>query len=63
MVTEQSSGLVFVENQIVIPIDLKQRLLNIHFCHSGNTKMTSEAQFFWWPELKPLGFASGENFK
>ena len=46
-------GLVFVDDQIVISIDLRRRLLDIlHFGHSGITKMTSEAKIFWWPEIK-----------
>ena len=33
-------GLVFVDNQIVVSIDLRRRLLDIiHFGHSGITKM------------------------
>ena len=47
------SGLVFVDDQIVVPIDLRRRLLDIiHFDHSGITKMISEARIFWWPEMK-----------
>ena len=39
--------LVFVDDQIVIPIDLRRRLLDIlHFGHSGTTKMISEAPIF-----------------
>ena len=46
-------GLIFVDQQIVFPIDLRRRLLHIlHFGHSGITKMTSEAKIFWWPDLK-----------
>ena len=46
-------GLIFVDDQIVIPIDLRRRQLNIrHFSHSGITKMTSEAEKFWWPAMK-----------
>ena len=42
-------GLLFVDDHIVIPIDLRRRLLDIlHFGHSGITKMTSEAKVFWW---------------
>ena len=37
-------GLMFVDAQIVIPIDIRRRLLDIlHFGHSGITKMTTEA--------------------
>ena len=33
-------GLIFVDDQIVVPIDLRRRLLDIlHFGHSGTTKM------------------------
>ena len=46
-------GLVFVDDQIVVPINLRRRLLDIlHFGHSGITEMTSEAMIFWWPEMK-----------
>ena len=46
-------GLIFVDDQIVIPIDLRRRLLDIlHFRHSGITKMTTEAKIFWWPNKK-----------
>ena len=40
-------GLVFVDDQIVIPIDLRRRLLdNLHFGHAGMTKMETEAKIF-----------------
>ena len=46
-------GLVFVDDQIVTPIDLRRRLLDIlHFGHSGITKMETKAKIFWWPEKK-----------
>ena len=46
-------GLIFVDDQIVITIDLRRRLLDIlHFGHSGITKMMSEARKFWWPGMK-----------
>ena len=33
-------GLIFIDDQIVVPIDLRRRLLDIlHFGHSGTTKM------------------------
>ena len=46
-------GLLFVDDQIAIPYDLRRRLLDIlHFGHSGITKMTEEAKIFWWPGLR-----------
>ena len=46
-------GLVFVDDQIVVPIDLRRKLLDIiHFGHSGITKMNAEAKIFWWPGMK-----------
>ena len=46
-------GLIFVEDKIVIPIDLRSRLVGIlHFGHSGFTKMTSEAKIFCRPGMK-----------
>ena len=46
-------GFIFVNDQIVIPIDLRRRLLDIlHFGHSGITKMTSKAKIFWWPGMR-----------
>ena len=64
-------GLIFVADQIVVPIDLRRRLLDIlHFGHSGTTKMISEAKIFWWPGMKQDienrvqdCTASGKNFK
>ena len=45
-------GLVFMDDQIVVPIDLRRRLLDIlHFGHAGMTKMTAEAKIFWWPDI------------
>ena len=44
-------GLVFVDDQIVVPIDLRRKLIDIiHFGHSGITKMNAGAKIFWWPE-------------
>ena len=46
-------GLVFVDDQFVVPIDLGRRLLDIlRFGHPGITKMTSEPKIFWWPDLR-----------
>ena len=67
-------GLIFVDDQIVVQIDLRRRLLDIlHFGHSGTTKMISEAKIFWWPEMKQdienrvknctACLASGKNLK
>ena len=67
-------GLVFVDDQIVVPIDSGRRLLDIiHFGHSGITKMISEARICWWPEMKQdiankvkdctACLASGKNLK
>ena len=45
-------GLVFMDDQIVVPVDLRRRLLDIlHFGHAGMTKMTAEAKIFWWPDI------------
>ena len=67
-------GLVFVDDQIVVPIDLRRRLLDIlHFGHAGMTKMETEAKMSWWPTKKPdiemkvkdctACLASGKNSK
>ena len=67
-------GLVFMDDQIVVPVDLRRRLLDIlHFGHAGMTKMTAEAKFFWWPDINRdienkikdciACLASGKNFK
>ena len=46
-------GLVFVDDQIAVPIDLRRKLMDIlHFGHSGTTKMLSDAKIFWWPEMR-----------
>ena len=46
-------GLVFVDDQIVVPIDLRRKLLDIiHFGHTGITKMNAEAKIFSWPGMK-----------
>ena len=67
-------GLVFVDDQIVVPIDPRRRLLDIlHFGHAGMTKMETEAKIFWWPTKKSdiemkvkhctACLASGKNLK
>ena len=41
-------GLVFVDDQIAVPIALRRRLIEIlHFGHLGITKMLSDAKIFW----------------
>ena len=46
-------GLVFVDDQIAVPINLRRKLIEIlHFGHSGTTKMLSDAKIFWWPEMR-----------
>ena len=66
--------LLFVDDQIVVPIDSRRRLLDIlHFGHSGLMKMETEDKTFWWPEKKndietklkdcTACLASGKNLK
>ena len=44
--------LVFMDDQIVVPVDLRRRLLDIlHFSHAGMTKMTAKTKIFWWPDI------------
>ena len=67
-------GLIFMDDQIVVPVDLRRRLLDIlHFGHAGLTKMTAEAKTFWWPNITrdienkakdcTACLASGKNLK
>ena len=66
-------GLAFVGDQIVVPIDLRRRLLDIlHFGYAGMTKMETEAKIFWWPTKSDIDMkvkdctsclASGKNLK
>ena len=45
-------GLIFMDDQIVVPVDLRRRLLDIlHFGHAGLTKMTAEAKILRWPNI------------
>ena len=45
--------LVFVDDQIAVPINLRRRLIDIvHFGHSGTTKMLSDTKIFWWSEMR-----------
>ena len=40
-------GLIFVDDQIAVPIDLRRILIEIpHFGHSGTTKTLSDAKIF-----------------
>ena len=46
-------GLVFVDDQIAVPINLRRKLIEIlHSGHSETTKMSSDAKMFWWPEMR-----------
>ena len=67
-------GLVFMDDQIVVPVELLRRLLDIlRFGHAGMTKMTAEAKIFWWPGFNRdienkakdciVCLASGKNLK
>ena len=40
-------GLVFVDDQIAVPIDLRRQIDILHFGDSGTTKMLSDAKIFW----------------
>ena len=41
-----------MDDQIVVPVDLRRRLLDIqHFGHAVLTKMTAEAKIFSWPNI------------
>ena len=67
-------GLIFMDDQIVVPVDLRRQLLDIlHFGHAGLTKITAEAKIFWWPNITrdienkakdcTACLASGKNLK
>ena len=67
-------GLIFMDDQIVVPVDLRRRLLDIlHSGHAGLTKMAAEAKIFWWPNITrdfenkakdcTACLASGKNLK
>ena len=67
-------GLIFMDDQIVVSVDLRRRLLDIlHFGRAGLTKMTAEAKIFWWPNITrdienkakdcTACLASGKNLK
>ena len=46
-------GLVFVDDQIAVPINLRRKLIEtLHFGHSGTTKILSDAKIFWWSEMR-----------
>ena len=46
-------GLVFIDDQIAVPIDLRRKLIEIlHFVNSGTAKKLSNAKIFWWPEMR-----------
>ena len=44
--------LVFMDDQIVVPVDLRRRLLDaLAFGHASMTKMTAEPKTFWRPDI------------
>ena len=46
-------GLTFNDDRIVVPTELRKKLLDtLQFGHAGATKMTAEANFFWWPNMQ-----------
>ena len=46
------SGLMFNDDRIIVPADLRKKLLQtLHFGHAGNMKMTAEAKIFWCPPI------------
>ena len=45
-------GLVFMDDRIVVLVDLRRTLLDVlHFGHAATTKTTAEAKIFWWSYL------------
>ena len=47
-------GLVFVDDQIVVPIDLRRRLLDIlHFGHAGMTKWKQRQKYSGGQQRSP----------
>ena len=50
--TLDKMGLVFMDDQIVVPAGLRRRLLYyLSFGHARTTKMLAEAVIFWWQEI------------
>ena len=45
-------GLLFMDNRLVIPKDMRENLLRaIHFGHAGRDTMLREASDIWWPKI------------
>ena len=45
-------GLLFMDERIVLPEVLRQKLLDIlHLRHAGQTKINAETKIFWWPSM------------
>ena len=45
-------GLTFVNDKIIVPTELRKKLLDtLHFGYVATTKMTAEGKFFWWPNI------------
>ena len=46
-------GLTFNDDRIVVPAELRKKLLDtLHFGHAGTTKISAEAKIFWWPNMQ-----------
>ena len=46
-------GLTFNDDRIVVPAELRKKLLDtLHFGRAGTTKMSAEAKIFWWPNMQ-----------
>ena len=46
-------GLTFNDDRIIVPTELRKKLLDtLRFGHAGATKMTAEANIFWWPNMQ-----------
>ena len=48
----ERSGLLFAQDKIVIPDELKRSTVDVHFGHPGSGKMLAESNIFWWSGMK-----------
>ena len=44
-------GLVFFEEKIIVPANLRTTAISLHKGHPAIKKMTTAAKHFWWPKL------------